>query len=59
VRLSDGKLIKGFTQDFFPIKERFHLIPADNPSGGAGSIDERPESSFHGSVLQIENGLVK
>jgi hypothetical protein len=35
VRFSDGKLIKGFTQDFFPNKERFHLIPADNPSGGA------------------------
>jgi hypothetical protein len=35
VRYSDGKLIRGFTQDFFPNKERFHLIPADNPSGGA------------------------
>ena len=35
VRYSDGRLIKGFTQDFFPHKERFHLIPADNPSGGA------------------------
>jgi hypothetical protein len=35
VRFSDGRLIKGFTQDFFPNKERLHLIPADNPSGGA------------------------
>jgi hypothetical protein len=35
VRYSDGRLIKGFTHDFFPNKERFHLIPADNPSGGA------------------------
>jgi hypothetical protein len=35
VRYSDGRLIKGFTQDFFPNKERFHLIPADNPSGVA------------------------
>jgi hypothetical protein len=35
VRYSCGKLIKGFTRDFFPNKERFHLIPADNPSGGA------------------------
>ncbi len=34
VRYSDGKLIKGFTQDFSPNKERFHLIPAKNPSGG-------------------------
>jgi hypothetical protein len=35
VRYSDGRLIKGSTQDFFPNKEHFHLIPADNPSGGA------------------------
>jgi hypothetical protein len=35
VRYSCGRLIKGFTQDFFPNKERFHLIPADNPSGEA------------------------
>jgi hypothetical protein len=33
VHFSVGKLIKGFTEDFFPNKERFHLIPADNPSG--------------------------
>lgn len=35
VRYSDGRLIKGSTQDFLPNKERFHSIPADNPSGGA------------------------
>ena len=35
VRYSDGRLIKGFTEDFFPNKERFHLMPANNPSGGA------------------------
>jgi len=36
VRYIDGRLIKGFTQNFFPNKERFHLIPDDNnPSGGA------------------------
>jgi hypothetical protein len=34
LRYSDGKLIKGFTEDCFPNKERFHLIPANNPSGG-------------------------
>jgi Family of unknown function (DUF6982) len=34
VRYSDGRLIKGFTEDFFPNKERFHLTPANNPSGG-------------------------
>jgi hypothetical protein len=35
VRYSDGRLIKGFTQDFFPTKELFHLTPLDNPSGGS------------------------
>ncbi len=33
VRYSCGRLIKGFTQDFFPTKKLFHLTPADNPSG--------------------------
>jgi hypothetical protein len=41
VRFSDGKLIKGFTHDFFPNKERFHLIPADNPSGGTIEVSIR------------------
>ena len=31
-RYKDGKVIKGFTHDFFPNKERFHLFPSDNPS---------------------------
>jgi hypothetical protein len=35
VGYSNGKVIKGFTEDFFPNKERFHLFPADIPSGGA------------------------
>ena len=33
VRYADGKVMKGFTQDFFPNKDRFHLIPSDKPSG--------------------------
>ena len=33
VRYSNGRVIKGFTQDFFPNKDRFHLFPADKPSG--------------------------
>jgi hypothetical protein len=41
VRYSDGKLIKGFTQDFFPNKDRFHLIPADNPSGAAIEVSTK------------------
>jgi hypothetical protein len=32
VRYSCGRLIKGFTQDFFPTKKLFHLTPVDNPS---------------------------
>jgi len=38
VRYSDGRLIKGFTEDFFPNKERFHLTPANNPSGGPTEV---------------------
>jgi len=45
VRYSNGKVIKGFTEDFFPHKERFHFIPADNPSGGA--IEVLPGSHLH------------
>jgi hypothetical protein len=33
VRYSCGRIIKGFTQDFFPSKKLFHLTPTDNPSG--------------------------
>ncbi len=33
VRYSCGRVIKGFTQDFFPAKKLFHLTPVDNPSG--------------------------
>ena len=33
VRYGSGRLIKGFTQDFFPTKNLFHLSPIDNPSG--------------------------
>ena len=29
----NGKIAKGFTQDFFPNKDRFHLSPASKPSG--------------------------
>jgi hypothetical protein len=34
LRYSDGRLIKGFTEDFFPNRERFHFAPANNLSGG-------------------------
>ena len=35
VRYADGRVIKGFSQDFFPHKDRFHLRPADKPTGQA------------------------
>jgi hypothetical protein len=35
VKYMNGRLIKGFMQNFSPNKDRFHLIPADNPSGGS------------------------
>jgi hypothetical protein len=31
-RYSNGKIIKGFTQDFFPNKDSFHLFQANNGS---------------------------
>ncbi len=33
VRFADGRVIKGYTQDFFPNKDRFHLQPQAKSSG--------------------------
>jgi hypothetical protein len=33
IHYQDGRLAKGITNDFFPNKESFHLIPADTYSG--------------------------
>jgi len=33
VRYVDGRRVKGFSQDFFPNKDRFHVYPAAKPSG--------------------------
>ena len=33
LRFKDGRVLKGFTQDFFPHKDRFHLFPVDKPPG--------------------------
>ena len=30
---TDGRLIKGVTNDFLPGKERFHVVPAEAPPG--------------------------
>lgn len=32
-RYINGRTIKGFSQDFFPNKDRFHVYSADKPSG--------------------------
>ena len=32
-RYVDGRVAKGLSQDFFPNKDRFHISPADQPSG--------------------------
>ena len=37
-RYVDGRLLKGLTQDFFPNKDRFHLFPANQPSGQAMEV---------------------
>jgi hypothetical protein len=31
-RYSNGRMIKGMTHDFFPNKDRFHIVPAGSPS---------------------------
>ncbi len=33
-RYTNGTVVKGFTQDFSPNKDRFHLIPVGKRSGG-------------------------
>ena len=32
VRYRNGKIMKGFSNNFFPNKNHFHLVPADNPN---------------------------
>jgi hypothetical protein len=34
VKYLNGRVIKGFMQNFSPNKDRFHLTPSDKPSGG-------------------------
>ena len=38
VRYLNGKVIKGFTQDFFPNKDRFHLRQAVQASGDSAIV---------------------
>jgi hypothetical protein len=33
VRFLDGKIVKGFTQNFFPNRPVFHVLPMDGASG--------------------------
>ena len=43
VRYQDGKLRKGFTNDFFPNKDLFHLVPMDAPPGSKPEDVRIPE----------------
>ena len=38
VRYADGVMLKGFTQDFLPNKDRFHIHPADKAAGEAKEV---------------------
>jgi hypothetical protein len=38
VRYTDGRMIKGYTGDFFPQKDRFHVYPVDKSDGDAIEI---------------------
>ncbi len=37
-RYVNGKRVKGFSQDFFPNKDRFHIYPPSKPSGDAAEV---------------------
>jgi hypothetical protein len=37
-RFRDGRVIKGFTQDFFPNKDSFHLFKAEKGAGDATEV---------------------
>lgn len=41
VHYANGRIAKGYTQDFFPNKPRFHLFPKEN-----GNIGESSEIQF-------------
>ncbi len=36
LRYADGRVVKGFTLDFFPDKPRFHFFPVETESSGKG-----------------------
>ena len=38
LRYLNGKILKGYTQDFFPNKDRFHLFPVDQPKSQATEV---------------------
>jgi hypothetical protein len=38
VHYADGNVIKGFTGDFSPNKDLFHLFPATDPTGEASEV---------------------
>jgi len=38
VRYTSGRVLKGYTQDFFPNKDRFHLFLADKPDASGVEV---------------------
>lgn len=42
-RYGDGRLLKGFTNDFMPGKEEFHITPEGVPTGTAPTPVQREE----------------
>jgi len=41
VRYRDGRIIKGFTRNFFPNKDLFHVSPPDDPYGEGKRVQMR------------------
>jgi hypothetical protein len=38
IRYQDGRIVKGFTADFFPNKEIFHITPNEPPNAKAAEV---------------------
>jgi hypothetical protein len=45
-RYLDGTALRGFTQDFLPNKDRFHVIPADKPDTAVEVLVNRLKAVF-------------
>lgn len=43
-RFQDGRMLKGYTNDFFPNKELFHLTVVDSPQEGGKPVEVKISS---------------